>query len=209
MSQITVDHLTFSYPGTYDEIFRDVTFRIDTDWKLGFIGRNGRGKTTFLRLLEGDFPYEGTISSSVTFDYFPYEAGDPGRTTREVLFDVRPDAMEWQFVREFASLEVDTEVLDRPFYTLSNGERTKALLAALFLGDGHFLLIDEPTNHLDLHAREVVSAYLRKKKGFIPRHIIKTNSSRSIKPRRNTTAGRCASQCLSLSGEATGSPSTA
>ena len=48
-----------------------------------------------------------------------------------------------------------------------NGEQTKVLLAALFLNEGHFLLIDEPTNHLDLKARGLVSAYLKKKKGFI------------------------------------------
>ena len=54
-----------------------------------------------------------------------------------------------------------------PFETLSNGEQTKILLAALFCNEGHFLLIDEPTNHLDVHAREMVSAYLKKKKGFI------------------------------------------
>jgi lincosamide and streptogramin A transport system ATP-binding/permease protein len=55
----------------------------------------------------------------------------------------------------------------RPFKTLSNGEQTKVLLAALFLTEGQFLLIDEPTNHLDTDARKIVSDYLRKKKGFI------------------------------------------
>lgn len=55
----------------------------------------------------------------------------------------------------------------RPFGLLSNGEQTKLLLAALFIQDGHFLLIDEPTNHLDMHARTVVSNYLKEKKGFI------------------------------------------
>ena len=61
----------------------------------------------------------------------------------------------------------NSDVLYRPFETLSNGERTKVLLAALFLNEGHFLLIDEPTNHLDTKARELVSAYLKRKKGFI------------------------------------------
>ena len=51
MSQICVSGLTFYYDGSYDNIFEDVSFTIDTDWKLGFIGRNGRGKTTFLNLL--------------------------------------------------------------------------------------------------------------------------------------------------------------
>lgn len=89
----------------------------------------------------------------MTFDYFPYEVKDMERTTREVMLEVRPDAMEWQFAREFAPPEVDPGVLDRPFATLSNGERTKVLLAALFLSEGHFQLIDEPANHLDMHAR--------------------------------------------------------
>ena len=54
MAQIQVNHLTFYYEGSYEEIFNDVSFSVDTDWKLGFIGRNGRGKTTFLNLLMGN-----------------------------------------------------------------------------------------------------------------------------------------------------------
>ena len=44
MSMIRVENLTFSYPSSSDNIFENVSFQIDTDWKLGFIGRNGRGK---------------------------------------------------------------------------------------------------------------------------------------------------------------------
>lgn len=51
MSIINVTNLTFAYDGSYDNIFENVSFQIDTDWKLGFTGRNGRGKTTFLNLL--------------------------------------------------------------------------------------------------------------------------------------------------------------
>ena len=57
-------------------------------------------------------------------------------------------------------------MLWRAFETLSNGEQTKVLLAALFLNEGNFLLIDEPTNHLDTAARKKVSEYLNRKKGF-------------------------------------------
>ena len=76
MSQITVSNLTFAYEGSYDNIFEGVSFRIDTDWKLGFTGRNGRGKTTFLNLLLGNLEYQGRISSSVDFDYFPFPITD-------------------------------------------------------------------------------------------------------------------------------------
>ena len=53
MSMIRIENLTFSYPSSYDAIFDHTSFQIDTDWKLGFVGRNGRGKTTFLKLLLG------------------------------------------------------------------------------------------------------------------------------------------------------------
>ena len=167
MSMIKIENLTFSYPTSYDNIFENVNFQIDTDWKLGFVGRNGRGKTTFLNLLLGKYKYSGKIIRSVQFDYFPYSVTDASRQTNEILQEVCPLAQEWELLRELSYLDVEADVLWRPFHTLSNGEQTKILLAALFLNEGHFLLIDEPTNHLDTKARELVSLYLKKKKGFI------------------------------------------
>ena len=76
MSMIKAENLSFCYPGSYDPVFENVSFTIDTDWRLGFVGRNGRGKTTFLRLLMGEYEYEGRISASVSFDYFPYAVED-------------------------------------------------------------------------------------------------------------------------------------
>ncbi|MBO1583179.1 Lsa family ABC-F type ribosomal protection protein [Bacillus sp. XF8] len=167
MSMIKVQDLTFSYPGSFDNIFEGVKFQIDTDWKLGFIGRNGRGKTTFFNLLLGNYEYSGKITASVEFNYFPYPVSDKNKFTHEILEEICPQAEDWEFLREISYLNVDAEVMYRPFKTLSNGEQTKVLLAALFLNEGQFLLIDEPTNHLDTDARKIVSDYLRKKKGFI------------------------------------------
>ncbi|MGM1047735.1 MAG: Lsa family ABC-F type ribosomal protection protein [Bacillota bacterium] len=167
MSMIQVQDLTFSYPSSFDNIFEGVNFQIDTDWKLGFIGRNGRGKTTFFNLLLGNYEYSGIITSSVEFNYFPYPVSDKNKYTYEILEEISPQAEDWEFLREISYLNVDAEVMYRPFITLSNGEQTKVLLAALFLNEGQFLLIDEPTNHLDTDARKIVSSYLKKKKGFI------------------------------------------
>lgn len=165
MSMIKIENLTFSYLTSYDNVFENVSFQVDTDWKLGFVGRNGRGKTTFLNLLLGKYEYSGKILSSVQFDYFPYPVSDKNRITEDILQEVCPLAEEWELMRELSYLDVD--VLWRPFETLSNGEQTKVLLAALFLNEGHFLLIDEPTNHLDAKARKSVATYMKKKKGFI------------------------------------------
>lgn len=167
MSLINITNLSFGYDGSPDMIFENVSFQIDTDWKLGLIGRNGRGKTTFLNLLQGRYEYKGNISSNVEFDYFPYEVNDKEEYTIDILGSVAPEAMEWEIQRELSLLQVSEDALYRPFSTLSNGEQTKSLLAALFLKQNNFLLIDEPTNHLDEAARLIIGEYLKKKKGFI------------------------------------------
>ena len=166
MSQIRVNDLTFHYEGSYDDIFEHTSFSIDTGWKLGFVGRNGRGKTTFLKLLMGELDDSGAISASVIFDYFPFAVPDNSLTT-EAVFSQISDAPRWRLEKELNLLEVELDVLERAFSTLSPGEQTKVLLAALFSRTGHFLLIDEPTNHLDMEARTVVSRYLNGKQGFI------------------------------------------
>ena len=167
MSRIQVSNLTFAYDGSYDNIFENVSFQIDTDWKLGFIGRNGRGKTTFLNLLLKKYDYSGTIAANVEFEYFPYHIKNPEEITLSIVESINPMAENWQIFKELNLLDSDPEILYRPFSTLSNGERTKVLLAALFLKENAFLLIDEPTNHLDLQAREKVAEYLKSKNGFI------------------------------------------
>ena len=167
MSLIQVSDLTFGYEGSYDNIFDHVSFQIDTNWRLGFTGRNGRGKTTFLNLLLGKYPYQGSISASVRFSYFPYTVEDESQLAMGVVEDIFPEYQYWQLSREMNLLELSEEVLWRPYGTLSNGERTKLQLAVLFLRENNFLLIDEPTNHLDIRGREQVSKYLRSKKGFI------------------------------------------
>ncbi|WP_151733471.1 Lsa family ABC-F type ribosomal protection protein [Paenibacillus tengchongensis] len=167
MSLIQVTNLTFAYDGSYDNIFENVSFQLDSNWKLGFTGRNGRGKTTFMNLLLGKYEYSGTIATDVSFDYFPFPVENKENMTIDIIADIYPDYEYWRLQRELSLLKVDEDVLYRPFASLSNGEQTKVLLAALFLKENSFLLIDEPTNHLDLHARSLVSEYLSQKRGFI------------------------------------------
>ena len=167
MSQIKITNLTFTHEGSYTPVFEHVSLQLDTNWKLGFTGRNGRGKTTFLKLLTGEYAYSGTISAQVQFDYFPFPIEEPYTMVLDLLEELAPDAELWQIRKELSLLAVDEDALYRPFATLSSGEQTKVLLAALFLRENHFLLIDEPTNHLDQAGREIVSRYLNSKKGFI------------------------------------------
>ena len=169
MAQISVNNLTFYYDGSFDNVFENVSFSIDTNWKLGFIGRNGKGKTTFLNLLLEKYAYQGTIHTTTVFDYFPYQLTKEQMQlpAAEFMEELKPGCESWRVICELSELGVTAELLYRPFETLSPGERTKVLLAVLFSGENDFLLIDEPTNHLDQDARESVKTYLASKKGFI------------------------------------------
>lgn len=167
MSMIQIHDLTFTYENSAEPVFEQFSADIDPQWNLALCARNGRGKTTLLRLLQGELDYSGTITSPVDFVYFPCPVSDENQLVINVLEEIAPNAQQWEFVRELAGLQVEEDILWRIFSTLSSGEKTKVLLAALFLDDSKFPLIDEPANHLDTQGRQVLSHYLHNKHGFI------------------------------------------
>ena len=167
MALIDIRNLSFEYPGSLEPVFIDLDLQLDTDWKLGLIGRNGYGKTTFLDLLMDKYPYKGSIKKPSPMAYFPYIIENYNLMTIDLLEGLEPNFEQWKLEKEMNLLEVEDDTLYRLFSTLSGGEQTKILLALLFAQEDRFLLIDEPTNHLDTHGRAVVANYLKRKKGFI------------------------------------------
>ncbi len=103
MSQISISNLTFSYDTYGEEIFKDTSVVLDTDWKLGLIGRNGRGKTTFLKLLKGELLGSGVISSSVKFEYFPIEINEKNLKALEVVKEAIAPFSLWEKQMELYS----------------------------------------------------------------------------------------------------------
>ena len=157
MSMISLSNITFYYPGSYEPVFQHLSAHLDTDWHLGLTGRNGRGKTTLLRLLLGSqhkeyglTDYQGSIVSQAPFCFFPMPVEDSWEPAFVVAQQLCPNAQDWELRRQLGLLELDEDTLWRPYALLSGGEKTKLQLAALFLQEGAFPLIDEPTNHLDL-----------------------------------------------------------
>nr|MCR4651978.1 ATP-binding cassette domain-containing protein [Lachnospiraceae bacterium] len=106
MAQINVSNLTFCYEGSFENIFEDVSFSVDTDWKLGFIGRNGKGKTTFLNLLLGKYEYTGSISGSAVFDYFPYKTSESDLllTADDLMGKWKAGVESWRVICELGEL---------------------------------------------------------------------------------------------------------
>lgn len=174
MSMISLSNITFYYPGSYEPVFQHLSAHLDTDWHLGLTGRNGRGKTTLLRLLLGSqhkeyglTDYQGSIVSQAPFCFFPMPVEDSWEPAFVVAQQLCPNAQDWELRRQLGLLELDEDTLWRPYALLSGGEKTKLQLAALFLQEGAFPLIDEPTNHLDLEGRRTVARFLQKQRGFL------------------------------------------
>ena len=168
MSLITITHLTFAYEGAVIPVFENLNLQWDTGWKLGLAGRNGRGKTTLLGLLEGRLEGSGTISRPEPCRCVPKPVRDPSLPTGQILEELVPGEEWWRLQRELNLLGLNDDILKRPFLTLSGGEQTRALLAALFLDEGAYRMLDEPTNHLDNLGRQMVARYLSQlKQGFL------------------------------------------
>ena len=101
MSKILINEMSFYYEPYYNPVFERVNLILDTDWRLGLTGRNGRGKTTFLKLLEGELePTQGKLIKSVSMEYYPYHFETAYEKTGDVLkeiiggFKTMEDAME-------------------------------------------------------------------------------------------------------------------
>ena len=167
MTQISINNLTFGYENSATNVFDNVSFNFDSSWKLGLIGRNGKGKTTLLNILRGKLNYQGKINTTLTFDYFPYNVTDKSRPTINIIEEINPEYELWKVIIKLNELQVKEDVIYQTFSTLSNGEQTKVMLAILFSKDNNFLLIDEPTNHLDIQSRQSVMEFLNKQTGFI------------------------------------------
>lgn len=169
MGTIQIQNLSFKYPNMVQNLFDQVNLQIDESWKLGLIGRNGRGKTTLFKIIQGQLSYQGEIITNLNFTYFPQEIKDKKQSAQEVALQIAglEDYDLWQIQVEMAKLNLADEILLLPFQELSPGQQTKLQLAAMFTNQNDFQLLDEPTNHLDIQGRQTVEKYLQAKQGFI------------------------------------------
>ncbi|MCL1945414.1 MAG: ATP-binding cassette domain-containing protein [Firmicutes bacterium] len=165
MSLIVIQNLSFGYGA--NTIFENLNWSFDSRFKIGLIGRNGRGKTTLLKLLQGELSYSGKIVSSLQFSSFPILVKNTHILAFDLIISLLPNVSDWQIYRECNLIGLDLDCLYRKYSTLSGGETTKLGLVVLFLQENKFLLIDEPTDSLDFESRQLVAEYLNSKLGFI------------------------------------------
>jgi ATP-binding cassette subfamily F protein 3 len=155
------------------QLFAGVEMEIEGGDKIGLIGPNGCGKSTFLKLLTGKLaPDTGKIEKkpAVTIGYFDqhHEGLDPESTLIEEARSLRdpPPPDEWSRGL-LGRFQFSGDTVFKKVKELSGGERARLALAKFIVGKHNLLVVDEPTNHLDIESQEIVATALREYEGTV------------------------------------------
>lgn len=168
-----IENLTFGYDPA-KPILQDINLTIDAGDKLAFIGYNGMGKTTLLKLLVGRLkPQQGRIvlGHHSIIGYQAQEFAEllvPEQTVYDVVRGALPSgASTAGLMNVLGSFGFSGEAADKPCKVLSGGEKIRLLFARIFVNPPNFLVLDEPTTHLDIAARELLQDALRSYTGTV------------------------------------------
>ena len=146
MSTIICRRLVFGHPGSEDNVFEDLDLVIDTQWRTALVGRNGRGKTTLMRLIQGELvPDRGHIERACPTAHFPRPVVDAEQPVRDVVKDAAGPFRRWEAEMNELLADGGDEALDRygrvlEAYEESGGYAIDAGLEAELAALG----IDEP-----------------------------------------------------------------
>jgi ATP-binding cassette subfamily F protein 3 len=146
-------------------IFKDVDYHIEREDRVAFVGRNGEGKSTMIRLIMGEAATSGTvgIGHSVEVGYFAQDDADnmdPDRTVFQTIDDIAIGDVRKQVRSILGSFLFSGDSIDKKVKVLSGGERTRLALCKLLLQPRNLLILDEPTNHLDMRSKDVLKQAL-------------------------------------------------
>lgn len=164
----TFDGMAKSYGDNV--IFKDATGMIERGDKIAFIGANGKGKSTLLRIIYGTEPHEGEVRTGhnvITSFYAQHQLEALG-VNNEVLAELQQSGSDWseQQLRSLLGAFLFTgDDAFKKIKVLSGGEKSRVALAKTLISQANFLLLDEPTNHLDMQSVNVLAESLDQYKG--------------------------------------------
>ncbi len=169
---INLDSVGFSYPDK-PELFDDLSLTITPESRICFAGRNGRGKSTLLKLVRGDLtPTSGTIKfhPGCKIGYFGQTNIDrlnPQHTIEEEIATATP-GLSYEQIKSIAGVMMFTQDDSKKrISVLSGGEKSRVLLAKILATPVNILLLDEPTNHLDIESIEALAEAIENFQGAV------------------------------------------
>lgn len=154
-----VEDLSFSYSRNKDELlFRDLNFHVGKNDRIGIIGKNGKGKSTLLNVLNNELEaFSGSIQK-----HQATIVGHFGQTNIKRLHDdntivsevqeVNPDLSSTQVRNICGTMMFEGDLADKKVRVLSGGEKSRVMLGKILAGPANLLFLDEPTNHLDMES---------------------------------------------------------
>jgi ATP-binding cassette, subfamily F, member 3 len=168
---LQLDGAAVGYDGK--TVLRQLNLRLDVDDRIGLLGVNGAGKSTFAKMIAGALPLqsgemkrEGRIKVG-WFHQHQIEALDPADTPLEIMRRERPDDSESSRRSRLAQFGLSFDKQDTTIANLSGGERARLLLNLVAMAAPHLLILDEPTNHLDIDSRRALLDALNDYEGAV------------------------------------------
>ena len=168
---LRTEKLAIGYDGR--AMLRDLTLRLDTDDRIGLLGVNGAGKSTFAKLLaEALTPLAGELARRPRmrvgwFNQHQIEAMDPAETPLDMIRRALPEETEPRRRSRLAQFGITSQKMETTAADLSGGERARLLLHLVAMSAPHLLILDEPTNHLDIDSRRALMEALNGYEGAV------------------------------------------
>lgn len=153
-------------------VFHDVTLTINRGEKVAFVGKNGEGKSTLVKCIMDEIPYEGklTIGHNVQIGYFAQNQAqmlDENLTVFETIDNVAKGDIRLKIRDILGAFMFGGEASDKKVKVLSGGERSRLAMIKLLLEPVNFLILDEPTNHLDMRSKDVLKEAIKEFEGTV------------------------------------------
>ena len=153
-------------------VFKDATLTIHRGEKVAFVGKNGEGKTTLVKCIMGEIPFEGklTIGHNVEIGYFAQNQAqllDEDLTVFDTIDRVAVGDIRLKIRDILGAFMFGGEASDKKVKVLSGGERSRLAMIKLLLEQVNLLILDEPTNHLDMRSKDVLKEAIREFDGTV------------------------------------------
>ena len=147
-------------------VFHNVNLTIKRGEKVAFVGKNGEGKSTLVKCIMNQIPYEGKliIGHKVRIGYYAQNQArllDEDRTVFDIVDEVAKGEIRPKIRDILGAFMFGGEASDKKVKVLSGGERSRLAMIKLLLEPVNFLILDEPTNHLDMRSKEVLKEAIR------------------------------------------------